>query len=267
MNELLWLLLFIVTFGGLVIWYRLFGKGGLFAWIALAGILANIQVVKTIELFGITATLGNIIYASSFLATDILSERYGKRDANKAVGIGFCSIITMALVMNIALLFRPAPSDFSQDALKTIFSVMPRISLASLAAYGFSQFHDVWSYHYWKRRLPDRKHLWVRNNASTMVSQIIDTLVFVSVAFWGVYPFGVLVQIFITTYVIKWVVALLDTPFLYLVTGWKNRDERVEQGGQTERTPAGEQAPGPEQPTRPEPPLSTKQPAHPERPE
>ncbi len=73
MNELIWFLLFAVTFGSLVLWYRLFGKAGLFAWMAFSGIIANIQVVKTIELFGVTATLGNIIYASSFLATDILS--------------------------------------------------------------------------------------------------------------------------------------------------------------------------------------------------
>ncbi len=226
MNELIWFLLFAVTFGSLVLWYRLFGKAGLFAWMAFSGIIANIQVVKTIELFGVTATLGNIIYASSFLATDILSEKYGRREANKAVGIGFCGIVCMALIMNIVLLFSPAETDFSQGALSTIFSVMPRIALGSLAAYAVSQTHDVWMFHLWKRRLPSRKHLWIRNNVSTMVSQLIDTAIFVSIAFWGLYPFRILSEIFITTYVIKWAVAVLDTPFLYWVTRWKVPDDQ-----------------------------------------
>lgn len=224
MNELLWLLLLIATFGSLLLCYRFFGKAGLYAWIPIAAILANIQVTKTIQLFGLTATLGNIMYASSFLVTDLLSEKYGKKDAQKAVFLGFFSILIMALIMNLVILFRPAPSDFAQGALSSIFSLMPRISLASLAAYAVSQLHDIWAYHYWKNRLPAKKYLWIRNNASTLVSQLIDTAMFVAVAFWGVYPFNVLVEILLTTYLIKGLTALLDTPCLYIAVRWKDRD-------------------------------------------
>jgi len=229
LNELIWLLLLAVTFLAFLLCYRLYGKAGLFAWTALSVILANIQVTKTIEIFGFTATLGNIIYATSFLVTDLLSEVYGKREAKKAVALGFFSIVVMAVIMNIALWFKPAPTDFAQGALATIFSVMPRISLASLAAYGISQVHDVWSYNFWKGRYPGRKFLWLRNNASTMVSQILDTGVFVTLAFWGLYPLKVLGEIFLTTYLLKWIVALLDTPCLYLATGWKNSSPREEE--------------------------------------
>jgi uncharacterized integral membrane protein (TIGR00697 family) len=195
--------------------YRALGLLGLYIWIPMAVIIANIQVVKTVELFGLTATLGNIAYASSFLVTDILSENHGKAAARKAVWIGFFSIIAMTLFMNAALLYAPAESDFAQESLVTIFSLMPRIALASLAAYLISQTHDVWAYEFWRKRFPSDRALWIRNNASTMVSQALDTLVFVGVAFWGQFELGVLLEIFLTTYLMKWIVAALDTPFIY----------------------------------------------------
>ena len=110
-------------------------------------------------------------------------------------------------------MFKPDPSDFSQGALETIFTILPRITIASITAYVISQLHDVWAYNFWKKRNP---HIWVRNNLSTMVSQLIDSLVFVTIAFWGVFELSVFIQIAITTYVLKWVVAALDTPFIYI---------------------------------------------------
>lgn len=215
-NELLWGAMLLVNFAAIIGAYRLWGRVGLFIWIPVAVIIANTQVVKTIELFGITATLGNIVYASSFLVTDILSENYGKREASRAVGIGFFSLILFTLLMNLAILFEPAPSDFIHESMRTIFGFLPRIVAASLLAYGVSQLHDVWAYSMWKRRLPGKKLIWIRNNLSTMVSQLLDSLIFSIAAFLGVFPWPVLVEIFLTTYLLKWLVAALDTPFVYL---------------------------------------------------
>jgi queuosine precursor transporter len=214
-NELIWFIMLAVNFGLILGVYRALGILGLYVWIPMAVIIANIQVVKTVELFGLTATLGNIAYASSFLVTDILSENHGKAAARKAVWIGFFSIIAMTLFMNAALLYAPAESDFAQESLVAIFSLMPRIALASLAAYLISQTHDVWAYEFWRKRFPSNRALWIRNNASTMVSQALDTVVFVAVAFWGQFELGVLLEIFLTTYLMKWIVAALDTPFIY----------------------------------------------------
>ena len=225
MNELLWLAMLLVNFGAIMFSYRLWGKAGLYLWIPIAVIVANIQVTKTIELFGLTATLGNIVYATSFLVTDILSENYGKKDAARAVGMGFFSLIIMTVLMNLALYFIPDFSDFAQGSLSSIFSLMPRIALGSLAAYGFSQLHDIWAYDLWRKRFPSKKFIWLRNNLSTMVSQLLDTLIFSLIAFWGVFETSVLIDIMITTYILKWVVALLDTPFLYLARNW--HDKRV----------------------------------------
>ena len=209
-----------VNFTCIIFAYRFFGKIGLFAWIPLAAVVANIQVLKLVDLFGITATLGNIVYASSFLVTDILSEIYGKKEAKKAVYLGLFSLVVMTGLMNLALAFAPASDDFSQQSLSTIFGFMPRIAGASLLAYFLSQTHDVWAFGFWKTRFPATRFLWLRNNASTMVSQFIDSSLFTIIAFSGVYPAGALVEIFWTTYLLKWVVGAADTPFIYLARHW-----------------------------------------------
>jgi len=220
LNELLWTAMLAVNFGSILIAYRLFGKTGLYAWVPLAAVVANIQVLKLVDLFGITATLGNIVYASSFLVTDILSEIYGKKEAKKAIYLGLFSLVVMTGLMNLALAFAPAADDFAQESLATIFGFMPRIAGASLLAYFLSQTHDVWAFNFWRNRFPDHKFLWLRNNASTMISQFIDSTLFTVIAFWGVYPFGALVEIFWTTYLLKWVVGAADTPFIYLARHW-----------------------------------------------
>ncbi len=218
-NELLWLVMLLANFLLIIFAYKLFGKWGLVMWIPISVIVANIQVIQTIELFGMAATLGNIVYASSFLVTDILSENYGKEEAKKAVWIGFFSLISMTLLMNLALFFHPLEGDafsvVTHDATGTIFKLMPRIALASMAAYLLSQRHDVWAYHFWRKRFSKDHQIWLRNNLSTMVSQLIDSAIFVLIAFYGVYGTGVLFEIFITTYFLKWIVAAADTPFVY----------------------------------------------------
>lgn len=223
MNEFLWAAMLVVNFVLIIIAYRLFGRIGLYAWVPIAAIVANVQVVKLVEFFGITATLGNIVYASSFLVTDILSEIYGKKEAKRAVYIGLFSLVAMTVLMNLALNFVPAGDDFAQESLATIFGFMPRIAGASLLAYFLSQTHDVWAYDFWRNRFPSLRLLWLRNNASTMVSQFIDSTVFTLLAFWGVFPMVALVEIFWTTYLLKWVVGAADTPFIYIARYWYDR--------------------------------------------
>ena len=222
-NESLWLLLLLANFSAILFAYRFFGKLGLYIWIPIATILANIQVLKMVDLLSIGVTLGNITYASSFLVTDILSENYGKNAARKAVFIGFFSLAATVIIMQIALMFKPNEFDFIQESLKNIFAVLPRIALASLIAYGVSQFHDVWAYELWRKLFPGMRFLWLRNNASTMISQMLDSVIFTSIAFWGLLPRSEFMQILVTTYVLKLIVALVDTPFLYLARVMYNR--------------------------------------------
>ncbi len=213
-NELLWLLLLPLNFFLILILYYRFGYLGLYVWIPVVIIAANTQVIKVIELFGIIATLGNLPYSASFLITDILAENHGRRRAQTGVWIGFAAMIGFIFFMQSALLFQPAPSDFAHESLENIFALLPRIAAASLAAYLISQLHDVWAYQFWRRRLP--KFLWLRNNASTLVSQLIDTVLFSLMAFLGQFPLSELIEIIISTYLIKLTISLADTPFLYL---------------------------------------------------
>ncbi|MCP3738855.1 queuosine precursor transporter [Rossellomorea sp. BNER] len=215
-NEWFGLLFVLINFILVLAMYRLFGKTGLFAWIGISTILANLQVIKTIEIFGLTATLGNAMYGTAFLVTDILNEKYGRKEAQKAVWLGFFTLLTMTIIMQMTLLFKPHPDDFAQQSLATIFGIIPRIALGSLAAYLVSQFADVYIFSYLKNKFPKDSQFWIRNNGSTMISQLLDTLVFTSIAFLGEFPPEVWIEIFLTTYILKWIVSILDTPFGYI---------------------------------------------------
>lgn len=215
-NEFLWIILLIINFSLLLLCFKLFAKQGLFAWIAMATVIANIQVTVTIALFGMVATLGNIIYGTSFLATDILSERYGIEEARKGVLLGFSTTVSVMVIMQICIRFIPHSSDFMMEHVSAIFALFPRVVAGSLAAYLVSQLHDTWAFDFWKRKFPG--HLWLRNNASTLVSQAIDTAIFVSVAFYGIFENDIVWGIALSTYVIKIIVAVSDTPFVYLAS-------------------------------------------------
>lgn len=215
MNEVLWMGFALVDLSMVLLIYRFFGRVGLFSLLAFNLILCNIQVMKTVELFGLTTTLGNILYASVFLSTDLLSEFHGKEEAKKGVLLGFITLLLMTIYMQAALYFQPAANDFAHPHLAALFGFMPRIALASLAAYLISQLHDVWAFHAIKQRTGSRL-LWLRNNASTMLSQFLDSAVFCTIAFYGMFPMNVFWEILLSTYVIKIAVAVLDTPFIYL---------------------------------------------------
>ena len=212
-NEFLWVGFLLVDFLAALLVFRLFGRSGLYALIVMNIIVCNLQVMKIVNLFGISTTLGNILYASVFFSTDVLGEMYGKRDARRGVWLGFGMLALATLYMQIALVFKPDPSDFIHPALVKIFSLYPRVVIASMAAYLISQMHDVWAYDFWKVRARGR-FLWLRNNASTMVSQALDTLIFCFGAFWGLFPLSDFLQILFTTYVLKFIVAVADTPFI-----------------------------------------------------
>lgn len=227
-NEFFGLGFTLVNFTLVLLIYRFFGKTGLFVWVGFSTVLANIQVVKTIEIFGLTSTLGNAMYASAFLVTDIINERYGKEEAKKAVWLGFFTLLSMTLIMQMVLLFQPHETDFAQESLSTIFGLLPRVALGSLAAFITSQFLDVHIFSWIRKKYSSDSQFWIRNNGSTLISQFIDTLVFTSIAFLGEYPMDIWIEIFITTYLLKSVVSVLDTPFGYIAKRFKFKDEMKE---------------------------------------
>lgn len=229
MFNIWWGILFvIVNYGLFTLCYRLFGIKGMYAWIGVATVLANIQVIKTIELFGIVTTLGNTMYVSMYLASDLLNEKFGPKVARKAIWFGFFTLIMTTIVMQMALGFESSGvegSDEAQSALKAIFDQLPTLMVASLSAYLVSQFLDVRLYTWLRQLFPAPHQLWIRNNGSTMISSFVDTLVFCSIAFLGVYEWQVWVEIFVTTYILKFVLTAAGTPFLYIARGMKVAEE------------------------------------------
>ncbi len=204
-----------MALSGLTLAYKLFGRLGLIGIIAGSVVMMNILVNKSIVIFGIGATGGNVFYAMVFLATDILSENYGGKEARKSVMIGFfISLLTMVGAW-VALAMKPAPWDFAHEPLSLILTPMFRIVLGSMVAFFVSNMLDTYTYQWLKKKFP--KQLWIRNNASTWTSQLVDTLLFASIALLGTMPMNAWLQVLLSTYLLKIIIAIIDTPFLYLV--------------------------------------------------
>ena len=223
-NEILIILSILVIYGGVIAFYRFFGKGGLLAFSVMATILANIEVLLLVRAFGMEMTLGNVLFASTFLVTDILSENHGRKAANRAVLISTLCSVFFIFISQSWLLYSPSENDWASGAFRTIFASTPRVVCASLVVYFVSQIVDVWLYHKWwdfcrKHFKDERKGLWIRNNGSTMISQMLNTLLYTTLAFYGTYSLQTLMSIFISTYLIYFCTSLIDTPFVY----WSRR--------------------------------------------
>ena len=225
LNETLWFASMLINFVLILLAYKFWGKIGLFIFIPVSTILANIQVIKQVDLFGLHGTMGDVVYCGVFLISDILSENYGKKMAKNTISIGFFSLISTTLIMVLSLKMLPNQMDTSQNSLEQIFGFLPRITLASLSAFLISQTYDVWAYQFWRKKFPDFKYIWIRNNFSTLVSQFMDGIIFTLIAFTGIFPFSYMVKLFITSYILKTIVSIFDTPFVYLAAIMKNKNK------------------------------------------
>ncbi|NQT62769.1 MAG: queuosine precursor transporter [Candidatus Marinimicrobia bacterium] len=223
-NEVIFFIQTIIGLAMVLFAFRM-GKNWLYALIAINYVLANIFVTKTITLFGFEATGGNVLYGAIFLSTDILSEYYGKAAARKGVFIGLGATLFYLVMSQFMITYEASPNDWGASAgMDTIFSFAPGIVLASVIAYLVSQLHDVWAFHFWKAKF-EGKLLWVRNNLSTASSQLIDSITFALLAFAvfprlfldpaSVLPMSVVWEIVLTTYILKLIIAFIDTPFIY----------------------------------------------------
>lgn len=222
MNESLSILTLVLSFILVIVMYKYLGKVGLFLWICLSTIIANIESVKLITLFGIETSLGNILYGSTFLATDIINVKYGEKEAKKTIVVGFISMMIMTLFMTLCLLYSPSINDFSQSSLKTIFTVNIRVSIASIIAFSISQLIDARLFQILHKKY---NKLWLSNNASTMISQIVDTIIFSIITYYGLVSNNSLFQIIVSMYLFKFIIALCDTPFIYIASKIKNVKE------------------------------------------
>lgn len=146
-NELLLMFSVVFIYGAALLGYALFGKAGLYCVSAVATILANIEALILVNAFSMEQTLGNVLFAVTFLITDILSECEGKKAANKAVLTGILSSVFFLVLSQSWMLYNPSPNDTIMPSIKAVFSNTPRMIFASLIVYAISQLFDVWLYH------------------------------------------------------------------------------------------------------------------------
>ena len=217
-----WIIMLLFCFSSILIFLKLFSFAGLYVYSALAVIIGNIQVLKTVDFFYSPepVALGTVLFASTFLCTDILSEHFGKDKAQKNVLIGFVSFLFITIVMLITIGFNPSANDWAQDSLVNIFTPMSRFFIASMIAYLTSQYFDVWIYSNIKN-LTMNRFLWLRNNLSTILSSLVDNTVFSILAWIILNPnpetfYNVIMIYIFGTYILRIFIALIDTPFMYL---------------------------------------------------
>lgn len=215
MNEFLFFATILTTFGLVVLSRYLFGKNGLFAWIAFAVVFANILVTKCIRLFGMEVTLGNVLFGTVFLCTDMLNELYGYQASRKGVYIGLFSIVSFLALSQLGLRFAPSSLDMVDGAMQTLFALSPRTCLASVSMFLFSNLLDVWLFQRLKVAT-DGRMLWLRNNVATCVSQVIENFFFFVIAFGDAFSIATIVELTVCVSLVEIVVALCDTPFLYI---------------------------------------------------
>lgn len=224
MNEIIILIEVVIIFTALLLCRRFFGKSGVIAWVGLATVLANIITAKNANIFGLSTAIGTVMFASTFLATDILSECYSVEDAKKAVRIGLFSDILLIASTQIALRYIPSEFDYAHGAMETLFSLNLRISIASAVMYYIANMADIYIFNKIKRRT-EGKNLWLRNNVSTILCNCVENFGFIGIAFGGIYDLQTIITIAVSTSIVEALVALCDTPFLYIARNLKYGDE------------------------------------------
>ena len=230
----LWLLALVLDLVMTLVLFRFFGRIGLYGAVVMGIVLANIQGPKLTEVLGMQTSLGVILYSGIFFATDLMSERYGRTEANRAVRLGFAVSVIMVITLSIGLLFLPTARPETaamalevHQAFETILNFTPRFVFGSLIAYYISQSLDVYIFH-WVRERTRGRHLWLRNNVSTMTAQAVDTVVYALVVWWGVVDLVTALKLGAAKYVFKLLIAAIDTPFVYWARGWSTVDAKPE---------------------------------------
>ena len=237
---------FFAAYGAVLLMFRFFGKEGLFVYVTMAIILANIQVLKVVSfpVLPDPIALGTVVFVSTYLAIEIINEHYGKKEALKLVSLSFLGYFIFMVLMIVALSFRPLTEaqvlanggeveafGFAypmQEHLMAIFSPAPSIFISSLLAFASSQTINVHVFSHLKS-LMKRRFLWVRGIVSSSISTLTDNLVFSVFAFiifakepvgWDVIMYSYVLGIFI----IRLTLAVFDTPMLYLSYVFRPKD-------------------------------------------
>lgn len=224
MNHLILAIEIVCAFGLLVAAKKFFGKAGIFAWIAIATVFANIFEAKNMMLFGLNLAAGHVMFGSVFLATDILNECYGKHEAKKGVFVGLFADVALIIFGTICRLYAPSALDTANESIQRLFTMSLRITTASAVMFFISNLADVLIFSKIKE-LTDGKYLWLRNNVATIVCNCLENFLFYILAFYPMFSMSQIVTMGLATCLLECVIGVADTPFLYLARALKHGDE------------------------------------------
>jgi hypothetical protein len=226
-QELLWIFTVVYDLGLAILLYRFFGKYGLYTAVVLGIILGNLQGGKVSELtlfgYSFTASMGAILYSGIYFATDVLNEKFGREEANRAVLLGFVANVAVMITLLISIQFKPSDITGSalevHNAISTLAGYSPIFVIGSLTAYLISQTFDVWFFHKIRSYTGESK-LWLRNNLSTITSQLLDTMIYQFTWVMAGMDLKTAFLIAVTKYIFKVFIAGIDTIFIYWVRKW-----------------------------------------------
>jgi len=200
---------------------RFMKKEGAYVALSTLIIASNLGVAKLFNLFGFEVTAANMSMGMAFVIYSIITEVYGKEEGRKAVWVGFFAQFAFVLLGLVYTSYIPSQNDFAQKYLSQVFAVTPRIAFASWTAFILSGYTAVWIHHILKHKTK----LWFRNNAATKIGQIIDNLIFVTIAFLGLVDFKTYTQIFLTTTVVEFFLDYIDTWVVYIGVNFLNDED------------------------------------------
>ena len=185
------------------------------ASLVTCNLIANKFVTVDLGFKVFIVSAGILPYPLTFLVTDLISELYGQKKANLVVFSGFVASMFVLLFLWLGGQFNAIPSSIvNDDIYNSVFQNAWRIIAASMIAYLFAQFIDVRIFHFWKR-LTNGKHLWLRNNGSTIASQLVDTTLVIMILFVGVWEPDQIISAIIDGWLFKMLMAAIDTPIIY----------------------------------------------------
>lgn len=218
-NEILFFIAFAVNFVFILAAARL-GKNWLFALMGTNLLFTAFFGGKLFDFYGTMLSVSLFSYASLFVVGTLLTEHFGKKEAEKAIWMGFFVFVAYLVYQLVVLSFKSHPTtEGASQALAFLLSTTPRLVLASGLAYLASQFVNVWAYQQIGQKTMGefgRKNLWFRTNASTLLAQFVDCFVFFPVAFLHVLPNNVLLHLILVTFVAKAILSVLNTPAFYI---------------------------------------------------
>lgn len=198
-------------------WYvRVSGRSdALFALYITLSVAASILASKTIAFnFGFAeffAPGAVLIFSVTFLLADIMNERFGRAEVQRMIIFAFLAQVVFIIFSYLVLKATPAPFFTNQEAFQTVLGAVPRVALAGLIAFLISESMNAYLFQ-WVKALTGGRYLWIRNTVSTLPSMLIDSAVFVTLAFYGLMP---IVPLIVGLTVTKWLVGVVDVPFMY----------------------------------------------------